>query len=106
MKTVFWTRICCCLALGLLFSAGCNLLEDGLPKAGDKVQPQLVRDIHWKAGRMGELWVELTATSPEGYTRRLGFNASADKDPVASIRFFDSTGELISTTQVVLSERC
>ena len=88
----------------LLLLAGCS--SQVFPRPGDTVSPRLAQPVKWTAGKMGELWVDLAATSESGSTRRLGFSASPTENPIASVAFFDAGGALIGEEKVELSQRC
>ena len=85
---------------------GCFLSSSQLPRAGDTVAPRLARPLTLKAGKVSEIWVDLTATNASGTSRRLGFSASPTDDPVATLTFFDAEGKTLGEEEVRLSERC
>ena len=96
-------RIILSLAV-LLVIAGCS--NQGLPRSGDTVAPNLVRPLVFKEGKAAELWVELAATTESGASRRLSFSASPSEDPIATVAFFDADGEQIGVEEIALSQRC
>ena len=93
------------LSVAVVFlTAGCGDLS--LLQPGDTVSPRIASIGHWEAGQVGMLRVELYATDGAGNSRRLGFGASPDIDPVAHVQFFDAGGKAIESLNVELSTRC
>ena len=93
------------LSVAVVFlTAGCG--NPSLPQPGDTVSPRIVSIGIWEAGQAGMLRVELHATDEAGDSRRLGFEASPDVDPVAHVQFFDAGGIVIESLDVELSKRC
>ena len=86
--------------------SGCMANFSQLPQAGDTVAPRLARPLTLKAGDVSEIWVDLAATNASGAMRRLGFAASPNHVPVATLTFFDAQGEMLGEQEVALSERC
>ena len=93
------------LSAAMLISvAGCG--HSGFPQPGDVVFPNIVRNIHWTAGKSGEVWAELSAKDESGQSRRLSFAASPVKNPVATVVFYDADGATVGHDEVELTERC
>jgi hypothetical protein len=95
---------------GLLAVAGlsaCNKQTAAPPRQGETVLPRLSGDVHWTAGRPGQLGVRLVARGQDSSgPRTLSFDGlPEDANPVATVTFFEGERALAPVT-VTLDHRC
>jgi hypothetical protein len=93
--------------LALIALSACNMHTGAPPRPGETVLPQLNGEVHWTAGRPGQLGVRLVARGPDGAGQRaLGFaGIPDDANPVATVTFFEGERSLATVT-VPLDHRC
>jgi hypothetical protein len=102
-----WKPVLVVVGLVILLGFFSNGRQNGRPRAGETVTPNLEGPVRWTAGTMGELGVRLVARAADAKRARvLDFSAVPWRvNPVANIAFYCGDQPLRSL-EVALSHRC